>query len=135
MDTAEGKSRYFIDLQWFEQARRSFAMLARSRLCPSCRDQHSAVTADSELLATFRDCCSKQEGFLNADLPLHELIFRLLLSSGNEPLQLQEMATRLKELLLEAGNTRDISLPRLRRIIAVDQFSGLCPFPEEAKET
>ena len=131
MDIAEGKSRYFIDLQWFEQTGRSFSVLARSRLCPSCRSQHPSVESAPELLAKFRDCCSKRDGFLAPGLPLRELIFRLLLSSGNEPLQLQEIATPLKNLLLEAGDIRDVAAPLLKRIIGGDQYYGLRSFPEE----
>ncbi len=134
-DSTGAKSCYFIDIQWFEQNGRSFATLARSRLCSSKRSHHSTVEASPKLLATFKDCCSKSEGFFNTDLPLRELIFRLLLSTGNEPLELGQIAEKLKGWLLQAGDTRDASLPRLKRIIDSDPYYGLRIFSEEPKES
>lgn len=134
-DSTEAKYRYFIDLHWFEQNGRSFATLARSRLCSSKHSQHSTVEASPKLLATLKDCCSKREGFFSPDLPLRELIFRLLLSTGNEPLELGQIAEKLKDWLLQAGDIRDASLSRLKRIIGSDQYYGLRIFPEEPKES
>lgn len=130
MSTAEAKPRYFIDLNWYEENERSFPMLAQSRLCPSCRGEQSSKTS-AELFAVFRDCCSKKEDFFAPNLPLREMIFRLFLASGNQPLDLKEINSKLKEWLLQTGDYRQVSIQKLSRIMESDRYYGFRPFPEE----
>jgi hypothetical protein len=137
MNSTEGEPRYFIDLKWYEETGRSFSALAQSRLCPSCREQYASTPKpDAELFTVFRDCCSKAEDFLSPNLPLREAIFRLLLSHGNQPLELGQIEAKLNEWLLSTGDNRDVSIPTLRRIMDNDRYYGFRPYvAEEAKNT
>jgi hypothetical protein len=125
MNSTEAEPRYFIDLNWYEEKGRSFFTLAQVRLCPSCRVKYTSTPKpDAELFRVFRDCCSKAEDFFSPNLPLREVIFRLLLSSGNQPLELGPIRAKLKEWLISTGDQRDVSLRTLSRIMDNDRYYG-----------
>ena len=128
--------RYFIDLDWYQQQERSFATLAESRLCPTSRKKEK-TKSEAALLRTIRQCCSKRDGFITPNMPLLEMIFRLLLANGNQPLELEQMQEQLQKWLGDTSNSRDLSVPKLKRILSNDQYYGLRPAPleEEAKKT
>jgi hypothetical protein len=132
----EIRLRYFIDLDWYQQQERSFATLAESRLCPTSRKKEK-TKSEAALLRTIRQCCSKRDGFITPNMPLLEMIFRLLLANGNQPLELEQMQEQLQKWLGDTSNARDLSVPKLKRILNNDRYYGLRPAPleEEAKKT
>jgi hypothetical protein len=67
-------------------------------------------------------------------MPLMEMVFRLFLANGNDPMTLEEVQTRLQDKLRESGDLRDVSLPKLKRIIESDHYYGLRPAPSEEPE-
>ena len=81
------EERWFIDLDWYQSSRRSFSALAQRCLCDKCRKNLKTdggeIPAD-KLLATIKDCCSKQPDFIVSELPILESVFRILLK-GNCP--------------------------------------------------
>jgi len=132
-DRAEAQRRYFIDMNWYEGQGRSFTVLASSRLCATSAKK-KALKTDAALLKAIGQCCSKSEGFIAPGMPLMEMVFRLFLANGNDPMTLEEVQTRLQDKLRESGDLRDISLPKLRRIIESDRYYGLRPVPSEEPE-
>jgi hypothetical protein len=136
MGIDEIRLRYFIDLDWYQQRERSFATLAESRLCPTSRKKEK-TKSEAALLRTIRQCCSKRDGFITPNMPLLEMIFRLLLANGNQPLELEQMQEQLQKWLGDTSNARDLSVPKLKRMLGNDQYYGLRPAPleEEAKKT
>ena len=132
----EIRLRYFIDLDWYQQKERSFATLAESRLCPTSRKKEK-TKSEAALLRTIRQCCSKRDGFITPNMPLLEMIFRLLLANGNQPLELEQMQEQLQKWLGDTSNSRDLSVPKLKRILSNDQYYGLrsVPLTEEEKKT
>lgn len=136
MGIDEIRLRYFIDLDWYQQQERSFATLAESRLCPTSRKKEK-TKSEAALLRTIRQCCSKRDGFITPNMPLLEMIFRLLLANGNQPLELEQMQEQLQKWLGDTSNARDLSVPKLKRMLGNDQYYGLRPAPleEEAKKT
>jgi hypothetical protein len=135
IDIAEAKLRYFIDLDWYQQQERSFATLATSRLCPTSRKKEK-TKSEAALLRTIKQCCSKRDGYITPNMPLLEMVFRLLLANGNEPLELGQMQEQLQKWLGDTNNSRDLSIPKLKRILDNDRYYGLRPAPvTEAEET
>lgn len=134
IDNVEVRLRYFIDLDWYQQQERSFATLAASRLCPTSRKKEK-TKSEAALLRTIKQCCSKRDGFITPNMPLLEMIFRLLLANGNQPLELGQMHEQLQKWLGDTSNARDLSIPKLRRILEGDRYYGLkpAPLPEEEK--
>lgn len=116
--------RWIIDLDWFPQSNRSFAIVARSCLCSGCRKQlgekpEEIPTAD--LMATIRDCCSKQPAFITSELPVMASIFRLLLANENQPLDTEELSRRLTEW----RRGYPISPESLIRLLENDRYYGI----------
>jgi len=135
MGIDEVQLRYFIDLDWYQQQGRSFASLAASRLCPTSRKKEK-TKSEAALLRTIRQCCSKRDGFITPNMPLLEMIFRLLLANGNQPLELGQMQEQLQKWLGDSSNARDLSVLKLKRILSNDKYYGLRPAPltEEEKQ-
>ncbi len=134
-DNVELQLRYFIDLDWYQQQERSFATLAASRLCPTSRKKEK-TKSEAALLRTIKQCCSKRDGFITPNMPLLEMIFRLLLANGNQPLELGQMQEQLQKWLGDTNNARDLSIPKLKRILDNDRYYGLRPAPlTEEEET
>jgi hypothetical protein len=121
---SEVKYKYSIDLSWYREQERSFVLLATSRLCPSSQKKKIPKT-DAAILNTMKQCCSKSEDFITPELPLAECIFRLFLANGNKPLSLQQIQARLQQRLSDISGTRDLSVPKLQRILDSDRFYGL----------
>ena len=121
---SETKYKYCIDLSWYKEQERSFVLLATSRLCPSSQKKKLPKT-DTAIFSTMKQCCSKSEDFITAELPLAECIFRLFLANGNKPLSLEQIQTRLQQRWSDISGSRDLSLPKLQRILDSDRFYGL----------
>jgi hypothetical protein len=125
-DNGEAQCRYSIDLNWYQEQGRSFALLAKSRLCPSSQKK-KIPKSETALLNTLMQCCSKWEGFFSPNAPLLEMIFRLFLANGNNPLLLAQIQDRLEQRLTDTRGPRDLSIPKLKRIIDYDNYYGLRP--------
>ncbi len=123
--TGQASQRWFIDLDWHQRNKRSFAALAKGYLCPKCREQLSGEVSAAELLANIKDCCAKTPGFINGQLPVLDSIFRLFLANGNQPLGVEELGKQLTEL--RGGDTYRTSPEILRRLLNSDRFYGLQP--------
>jgi hypothetical protein len=123
IDSGEENPSYFIDLNWYEETGHSLPFLARARLCPA--HQKSLATEDNPdaFLKVIGNCCSSIEGFFNARLTVKELLFRLFLSNGNQPLELDEIAERLGEW--KGGLSRQ----SLCLLLDNDSFYGLRRIP------
>jgi hypothetical protein len=122
------RSRWFIDLDWYQQSNRSFLALAQGCLCPRCRERLQAGEISSaDLLATIKDCCSKTPDFITARLPVLERIFRLFLAGGNQPLDVDELGKQLADWC--GGETCGASAEVLSRLLDSDQYYGLRQSP------
>jgi len=122
------RSRWSIDLDWYQLNSRSFLTLARGCLCPECRQrlevEEGEITA-ADLMATIRDCCSKRPGFITSELPIMESVFRFFLANGNQPLDLVELGTQLREW--RGGDSYRTSVEVLWRLLESDRYYGLRP--------
>ncbi len=133
----EVKPRWSIDLDWYGQNNRSFFAVAKSCLCPKCRERLKAgegETSAAELLTTIKDCCSKTPDFITDKLPILESIFRLFLASDNQPLDLEELGRQLAQW--RGDDTYRTSAEILSRLLSQDQYYGLrqvteLPKPED----
>ncbi len=132
-DNGDAQCKYFIDLDWYREQERSFARLAASRLCPSSQKK-KLPKSDAGLLKTVKECCSKTEGYITPDMTLSESVFRLLLASGNKPLTLKQIQARLLQRAGDLAGAKDISIPKLKRVIDHDKFYGLKPIDSDDEE-
>ena len=121
--------RWFIDFDWFPRNDRSFSVIARGCLCSDCRQrqaEESGEMAAADLMATIKDCCSQQPGFITSELPVLASLFRLVLANGNQPLDPAELSQRLNEW----RRGYPIAPETLNRLLENDRCYGLSQVPE-----
>ena len=124
--TEQPKTYWSITVDWFQRNNRSISVLIRNYLCPRCAEKLSAKGKEDSpdvLMAAVRDCCSQTTGFIDDRLPILESIFRLFLANGNQPLELEELGNRLREL--RGGDTYRTSSEILVRLLKNDHYYGL----------
>jgi len=121
--TNQASPRWFIDLDWHQQSNRSFFALAQGCLCPKCQKRLKREISAADLLTTIKDCCSKTPNFITGKMPILESIFRLFLTNGDQPLDLEELGRQLSEWC--GGDTYRTSVEILSRLLASDQYYGL----------
>ena len=124
--TDQPKTRWFIELDWYQQNNQSLSVMVQSYLCPECSKQLSAEEKESSvdaLLSSIKDCCSHAPGYITDKSPILESIFRLLLANGNQPLDLEELGKQLSEW--RGSDTYRTSPEILSRLLKNDQYYGL----------
>ena len=127
VSTDQVSPRWFIDLDWHQQSNRSFLTLAQGCLCPKCQEWLKGEISAANLLTTIKDCCSKTPDFITGKLPILESIFRLFLTNGNQPLDLEELGKQLSEW--RGGDTYRTSVEILPRLLSSDRYYGLRQVP------
>ena len=124
--TERPKTSWSIALDWFLQNNRSMSALIQPCLCPNCAKRLSekgkAASPDAAL-SSIKDCCSHTPGFINDRLPILEGIFRLYLSNGNQPLDLDELGNQMSRL--RGGDPYRTSPEALLRLLKNDRYYGL----------
>lgn len=124
MITEQIKSRWFIDLDWYQQSKRSFLTLAEHCLCPECRKRlKEGEISPKDLVSAIKDCCSQAENFITDNQPILERIFRLFLANGNQPLDLEELGEQLRKWRGEGVCPTSPEI--LSRVLESDQYYGL----------
>ena len=114
----QAEQRWYIDLDWYQQNRRSFSTLAQGYLCSKCRKRLKVEEGEvsvSQLLTTIRDCCSREAGFITGEVPVLESIFRIFLANGNQPLELAVLSQHLSKL--RGGDPYRTSVKVLSRLL------------------
>lgn len=106
------KSKFYIDVAYWERSGRNFRQEVHETLCPECRDQFpledarevdhvDPVTGEVVRMDVLLDCasdvCAKSPEFVNPKMPLTRAIFRALIASGNAPQSPEEIYARLKK--------------------------------------
>lgn len=118
---------YFVDVEWFRRNKRSLEVLIERRICPSCRSKPKRKPSDvAALIDVIRTCCSSSSDFMNARLPILEVIFRLLLANGNQPLALETLTLQLNEN--RKGVLPPVSTDTLQRLLDRDKSYGITPY-------
>ena len=76
--------------------------------------------------------CSKTADFINADMPLAEAIFRVLLANANKPMTVQQVYESLNERWVDPINPRIPEMDGIYRVMSHDTFYGLIEEPDQA---
>ena len=132
-EIAEDTTLYSIDLTSYEEQQRSFVIFSSTRLCSLSHDK-KGLKSDSAILNTFKQCCSKQAEFWPSSSPLRELIFRIFLGNGNQPLTLQQVNDKLQQQLINSEDPRSISIEKLQRIVKNDLYYRFTALPQSDVE-
>ncbi len=120
---------YCIHVDAYDEQQRSFRTFASTRLCSLSHDAKSKKT-ETSLLNTFKQCCSKQDEFYPSNIPIREMIFRILLANGNQPLNLDQLNEKIQYQLNSGNNPRYITIESLQRIVEKDRYYCIGPVPD-----
>ena len=120
-----GSGRYHISLHRLEQLNRSAAHVIAARLteaCPSHGQPATGLTPEI-LIREIQEFHADTEDFIRADMPIQEILFRILLTRGNDPMALGDLHRELTE---RCRPLRAISIDqeRLRRVLQADAYYG-----------
>ena len=150
----EQRTRFFIDLQWYNENDRSFQTMAQARMCRSCQSklgtevQERVPTIDqktgrvvfemrsvpygSNPLSVIRSCCSKERYYITPETPLLEAVFRVLLANGNQPSDVETIREQLSNWISLLDRPHGYSAELITRLIKNDRYYGLREFPTSA---
>ena len=122
---------YYISFERIEQLNRSAVTILAARRGPSCpsllQPEHE-LNDPKKLVGEIAKYCSDEPGFVRHDMPIQEMVFRMLLLRGNKPTPLEELHHDLTEKW--ASPTRPISITQenLNRVLASDTFYGFSKY-------
>ena len=130
MAQAEPEISYVIDHQVIEARGRSATALVRSRLCEASKSKlrsgQSLHTMGFQALRRLvRQHCREDPDYLNPNLPVMEVAFRILLATQKEPVPLSEIHWQLSRIWMDAPWPRHITPEGLARVLAHDTYYGV----------
>ena len=125
-ENTAGSGRYHISLPRLQQMNRSAAHLIAARLteaCPSHGQPVAGLPPDA-LIREIREFHADTEDFIRADMPIQEILFRTLLTQGNEPMSLSQLHRELTDRWSSPVRPISIDQERLRRVLNADTYYG-----------
>ena len=125
---AAGSGRYHISLELLERLGRSAAHIIADRLseaCPSYPRKDSPGNLDAmTLIREIREFHDDVPGYIRGDMPVQEIVFRMLLTRGNEATHLSELHQELTGRWSSPLRPIGIDEARLRQVLAADRYYG-----------
>ncbi len=118
---------YHISFRRLEELRRSpVAILAdrRGPSCPSLMKPYHELDNPQELLDEIADYCSSEQGYIRPDMPIQEIVFRMLLTRRNQPMSLDDLHYELTEKWSTPIRPISITAEGLRRVLGSDVYYG-----------
>ena len=122
---AEESPYYVIDLSRAQELNRSLAAILLDRRCPSCKERLEAngeTPSEEDHIKEIAECCSSQDGFIRAEMPMQEIVFRTILSRGNQPVNLGEIHNLVTDRWYTPINPRNISMEGLKLVLDNDVY-------------
>ena len=120
---------YHISLARLDQLNRSAVHLISIRLteaCPSYGKPAHELDV-STLLSEVREFNADMGEFIRYDMPIKEIVFRTLLTRGNEPMTLGDIHHELTGRWSNAVRPISIDEALLSRVLEVDTYYGFAP--------
>ena len=135
LEASIGSIKYRIDFDRLVELKRSATFMLASRLDPEAaasygpnQERMDPETLVQEIADRYRD----ENEFVQAELPIQEIIFRILLMRRNEPISLQELQQALNDRWATPVRPINITQGGLKRIMDADTYYGFAPVrPEE----
>ena len=121
-----GSRLFHVSLTRLEQLNRSAVHLIAGRLTEACPSYGKPLHElnPAELIREIREFHDDSEDFIRYDMPIKEIIFRTLLSSGNEPTLLGDLHRELMERWSNALRPISISEALFMRVLETDTYYG-----------
>ena len=121
-----GNRLFHVSLTRLGQLNRSAVHLIAGRLTETCPSYGKAIHEldASELIREIREFHDDSEDFIRYDMPIKEIVFRTLLSSGNEPIPLADLHRELTDRWSNALRPISIEETLLVRVLESDTYYG-----------
>ena len=118
---------YHVSFERLAELKRSvIAMVAerRPQSCPSRQKPDKELTDPQKVIAEIAKYCEGDEAFIRTEMPIQEIVFRVLLSRRNEPTPLRALHQELTEKWATPIRPINITEEALVRILDSDTFYG-----------
>jgi len=126
-----------VGFERLARLKRSAVQLIAARRPPSCpsrgKPDHE-LSDPQELVSEIAKFCAEEEGFIRSELPVQEMIFRVLLTRNNEPTTLRDLHYEVTERWSTPIRPINFTEKGLGRILDADTyygFSKLAPDPQQ----
>lgn len=119
--------RYFISFERLGELNRSaVAILAarRGESAPSRLKPDHELNDPDELVDEIAEYSAKEQDYIRPDMPLQEIIFRILLARHNQPTALRDLHYELTEKWATPIRPINVTERGLRRILDSDTYYG-----------
>ena len=125
--TEETVLLYYVSFERLAELKRSaIGMVAvrRPQSCPSRQKPDQELTDPQKVIAEIAEYCEGDEDFIRTEMPIQEIVFRMMLSRRNEPTLLRELHQELTEKWATPIRPISITEQALARILDSDTFYG-----------
>ena len=126
----EQSQYYHVNIDRIKGLNRSpIAIIAARRgpSCPSLLESDQDSLDPTKIMAEIAKYCADEPGYIRNDMPIQEMIFRILLLRNNKPTSLEDLHSDLTETWANPTRPINISLAGLRRILMADDYYGFSP--------
>ncbi len=130
----EKEPSYILDPQRAAEEDLSLEFVLLGRRCSSCRErleETGEMPTVKQHIAQIAKCCALKEGFIRPQMPIQEIVFRILLSERNQPASLSHLHSLLTEEWATPMNPKNVSAEDLKRILASDNYYGFKEIPQD----
>ena len=118
---------YHIDIDRIKQLKRSpIAIIAARRgpSCPSLLESNQESLDPTKIMAEIAKYCTNEPDYIRNNMPIQEMIFRILLLRNNKPTSLEDLHSDLTETWANPTRPINLSLSGLSRILTTDNYYG-----------
>ena len=133
----EDSALYHISFERLAELKRSPTALLAARRCPSCPSLHTPLhelNSPEELVSEIAEYCGGEDGFIQSNMPLQEIVVRVLLARRNQPTSLHDLHYQLTERWATPVKPVNISRNALRRILEADTYYGFAPVSAQPQQ-
>ena len=123
----EENPSYHVSFDRLDRLNRSAITLLAARrpaMVPSMLKEDNELDNPQEILSEIAEYSASDEEFIDSGMPLQEIIFRMLLARGNEPMALNELHDELTQRWSTPVRPINLTLRTLERILDSDDYYG-----------
>ena len=115
---------YKVDASLAEALNRDLAALLFARSCGKCQSRLRKSKTQPGVAKLFRHlarCCATESGFIHHNMPMKEIVFRLLLKNANRPISLSDLHWGVTEDWAHPTHPMNVSVDVMRRVLDADR--------------
>ena len=119
--------KYYVSFQRLEELNRSAVLLVASRRtesCPSMAKPFHELKDAKALITEISRHYKDDQNYIRTDMPLMEIVFRILLSRRNEPTSLTDLHYELTERWATPVRPINVTEEGLQRVLDYDNYYG-----------